>query len=105
MSSTVPEPIDVFISYAHSDEGFRELLERHLASLRREGLINVWHDRRLTAGDDWAGEISEHVEHARLILLLVSPDFLASNYCFDVETTRAIERHLAGEAVVVPIIV
>ncbi len=98
------EPVDAFISYSHRDEALRHSLEKHLASLLREGFVRVWHDRRITAGDDWGGEIDRHLEEARLVLLLISPDFIASKYCFDVETARAVERHLSGEAVVVPVI-
>ena len=52
----------------------------------------------------WADEIDMHLETASIILLLVSPDFLASDYCYDIEMQRALERHKSGEARVVPII-
>src|SRR5256886_17213924 len=63
-----------------------------------------WHDREITAGSEWANQISEHLESAQIILLLISPDFLASDYCHDVEMTRAMERHNNKEARVIPII-
>jgi hypothetical protein len=74
------------------------------AILKRQGVISVWHDRRIGAGADWAGEISEHLESAQVILLLVSASFLASDYCYDVELKRALERHGRREARVIPVI-
>jgi hypothetical protein len=95
---------EVFFSYSHKDEALRDRLETHLAMLKREGTIETWHDRRITAGDDFAGVIDERIETAHLILLLVSADFLNSNYCYDVEMKRAMARQVAGEARVIPII-
>lgn len=97
-------PLELFYSYAHEDEPLRDELDTHLALLRRRGVIATWHDRRLAAGDDWRGGIDAHLEQANLILLLVSPDFLASDYCYDVEMKRALERHRRREAAVVPVI-
>ena len=99
-----PEPINLFYSYSHRDEKFRDSLETHLSLLKRRKVINEWHDRRITAGTDWAGQISEHLEKADIILLLVSSDFIASDYCYEVEMMRAMERHKSGEARVIPII-
>src|SRR5688572_26894423 len=92
----------VFFSYYHKDEELRDRLETHLAMLKRDGTIETWHDRRITAGDEFAGVIDEQLEIADLILLLVSADFLNSRYCYDVELKRAMERHTAGEARVIP---
>ncbi|HEX9002629.1 MAG TPA: TIR domain-containing protein, partial [Blastocatellia bacterium] len=97
--------VRVFISYSHRDEALRESLDKHLSALRREGSIEAWHDRMITAGTEWAGEIDRNLESARIVLLLVSADFIASDYCVDVEMKRALERHAAGEARVIPIIV
>lgn len=94
----------VFFSYSHADEAMRDQIEKQLAMLKRQGAIETWHDRRIDAGDEWAAAIDERVEHAEIILLLVSADFLASNYCYEKEMLRAVERHNAGEAVVIPII-
>ena len=96
--------INLFFSYAHRDEAFRDELEIHLAMLKRQGLVRAWHDRRIVAGDDVHGEISEHLEQADVILLLVSPYLLASDYCYDVELQRALERHVSGEARLIPVI-
>jgi DNA-directed RNA polymerase specialized sigma24 family protein len=97
-------PVEVFYSYSRKDEKLRMRLEAHLEILRRQGYINAWHDRQITAGDDWAREVDTHLNSAQLILLLVSPDFIASDYCYDVEMKKALERHETGEAKVVPII-
>jgi len=94
----------VFFSYSHADEELRDQLEKHLTMLRRQGLISAWHDRRIKAGDAIDTRISAELEQASIILLLVSSDFLASEYCYDVEMMRAMERHATGEARVIPII-
>src|SRR2546421_2088635 len=97
-------PIKVFYSYAHEDEAFCAQLEKHLSSLRHQGFIEEWHDRMIFAGTDWAHDIDSHLNSASLILLLVSPDFMQSDYCVSVEMKRAMELHQAGEAYVVPIL-
>jgi len=99
--SAAPE---VFLSYSHKDEDLCERLRTHLSLLQRLGHIDQWHDRRITAGAEWAGEIDEHLRSARVILLLISADFLASDYCYDIEAKLALDRHARGEAVVIPVI-
>jgi hypothetical protein len=94
----------VFFSYSHRDEALRDELEIHLSALKRQGIIESWHDRRIAAGEDFASMISANLERADIVLLLVSPYFLASNYCYDVEMKRALERSSAGEATVIPVI-
>lgn len=96
--------VSIFFSYSHKDEDLRNELEIHLASLKRQGVISTWHDRRIAAGEEFAGKISENLESANIILLLVSPYFIASDYCYEVEMTRALERHESGEAKVIPVI-
>jgi TIR domain len=96
--------VHVFFSYAHRDEVLRAELETHLAALKRRGDIIGWHDRAIGAGDEWRNQINDHLRAAHVILLLVSPDFLASDYCSDVELQLALERHARGEAVVIPVI-
>src|SRR5437763_7551065 len=96
--------ISIFYSYTHEDEPLRQQLEKHLAVLRRQGLILEWYDRQIIAGTEWAHEIDVHLETASIILLLVSPDFLASDYCYDIEMQRALELHQLGEVHVIPII-
>lgn len=102
ISSTAP--IEVFFSYAHEDEELKDELVKHLSFLKRQGVITAWHDREITAGTEWADEIDTHLNTARIILLLISSDFLASDYCYDIELTRAMERHVTGEACIIPII-
>lgn len=102
--STIRPSVRLFYSYSHKDEKLRERLEVHLAALRRQGLIEEWHDRKITAGREWKNDIDGQLETADVILLLVSPDFLASDYAYDKELRRALDRHRSGEARVVPII-
>ena len=85
VQNDLPQPVEVFISYSHKDDRMREELETHLSLLRRRGVIAAWHDRRITAGREWANAIDDHLERAAVILLLVSADFLASDYCYDRE--------------------
>ena len=98
------DPIKLFISYSHRDERFREQLQEHLHALKRRGLIEDWQDRRIAPGQEWEGAISENLEAAGIVLLLVSSSFIASPYCYDKEMTRALERHESGEARVIPVI-
>lgn len=93
-----------FFSYSHKDESLRDQLEVQFAMLQRVGIIEAWHDRRLTAGVPIDDSISARLEEADIILLLVSPDFLASDYCYDREMARALERHGEGTARVIPVI-
>ena len=96
--------ITLFFSYSHVDEYFRNELDKHLSILKRQGLIDGWHDRMILAGSEWSHAIDEHLERSQLILLLVSADFLASDYCYDVELKRALELHDRGNARVIPVI-
>jgi tetratricopeptide (TPR) repeat protein len=99
-----PAPLKTFISYAHEDERLRDELVRSLVQLQRDGLIDLWHDRRIRAGDNWSGEIDQHLLAADVVLFLVSPDFLASGYCYDKEMAVALERHSNRQVRLVPII-
>jgi hypothetical protein len=96
--------IEVFISYSHKDDDLREEFVTHLANLKRQGKITAWHDRAIEAGEEWEAQIKGNLESAQIILLLISPPFMASDYCYDIEMQRAIERHDAGTARVIPII-
>ncbi len=93
----------LFFSYSHADEELRNQLEKQLMILKRQGVIETWHDRMIGAGNEWKGAIDDHLENDDIILLLISPDFLASDYCYDVETLRAVERHDNGDAIVIPV--
>ncbi|MBD2059038.1 tetratricopeptide repeat protein [Oculatella sp. FACHB-28] len=105
MTSSVPPPLQVFISYSHKDEELREELDVHLANLKRQGKIGAWHDRAIEAGAEWDAEIKRQLETAEIILLLITPRFVASDYCYDLEMQRAVQRHDEGSARVIPIIV
>lgn len=96
--------VSVFFSYSHADEAMRDQLEKQLAMLKRQGVIETWHDRRIGAGQELDRVIDGHVETDDIILLLVSSDFIASDYCYDREMIRAMERHDRGEAIVIPVI-
>jgi tetratricopeptide (TPR) repeat protein len=97
-------PAQLFYSYSHKDEKLRDRLEVHLAALRREGLISGWHDRKIGAGTEWKEAIDDNLKAASIILLLVSADFLASDYCYDVELKYAMQQHEKGQARVIPVI-
>jgi hypothetical protein len=94
----------VFFSYSHADKELLERLTVHLKQLERDGLIEPWHELCVAPGGEWAKEVERHIEQADLIFLLVSADFLASDSCWEVGVKRALERHEAGRAVVVPIL-
>jgi TIR domain/CHAT domain len=96
--------IEVFFSYSHKDEELRDELATHLVMMKRQGLISAWYDRDIDAGDEWEAEILQRLNSARVILLLISNNFLASDFCYDNEMLRAMERHESKEARVIPII-
>ena len=95
---------NVFFSYCHADEALRDQLEKQLAMLKRQGVIETWHDRRISAGQEVDAAIDDHINGDEIILLLVSPDFIASDYCYNIEMARAMERHNAKDAIVIPVI-
>ncbi|MGH9769513.1 MAG: toll/interleukin-1 receptor domain-containing protein, partial [Blastocatellia bacterium] len=97
--------LEVFFSYSHLDEALCNELNAHLAALKRQSVIKNWTDRRITAGDDWRDKIEKPLDSADLILLLVSSDFLNSDFCYLIETSRALLRHDSGDARVIPVIV
>lgn len=96
--------LSIFISYSHKDEAYKDDLVKHLSPLKRLGLVEEWNDRKIAAGTDWDKVISEKLEKANIIILLISIDFISSNYCFDIEMERALERHEKKEAVIIPVI-
>src|SRR6266566_5715704 len=96
--------VKIFCCYAHEDEALLKKLKTHLWPLQRQGLIDVWHDRDINAGTEWEQVIKEQLNTAQIILLLVSPDFMASDYCYTIEMKQALERHDKKEATVIPII-
>ena len=96
--------LNLFISYNHLDDAHREKLVTHLSSLKRNGHIKDWSDRKITAGEEWKGQIDENLKNAEIILFLVSSDFIASDYCYDIEVRTALEMHENKKAKVIPVI-
>lgn len=104
-SSHVGEkPTRVFCSYSHADAALRQKLEKHLKLLQRQKIIDDWHSRDVAAGEEWAPDLLMRLDRADIVLLLISSDFLASDHCWGVEMERALGRHRAGTAHVIPVI-
>src|SRR5258708_33002232 len=97
-------PIKVVFCYAREDELLLDKLKAQLSSLQREGLITMWHDRDIHAGDTWEHEIDSHLDEAGIILFLISPDFMNSDYCYSFEMKKALEQRESGKSIVIPII-
>ncbi len=104
-AAAAPPPVRLFYSYAHEDEPLRDELQGHLKILERRGLLAPWHDRQIVAGSAWDRQIDEHLRSADLVLLLISKDFIESDYIFGVELAAAMTRHERQESVVVPVVV
>jgi WD40 repeat protein len=100
----MPTPLEVFCCYARKDQRMLEDLKKHLMPLQRSGLIRIWSDTNLNTSQEWEKELHQHLESADLILLLISPDFMSSEYCYSTEMARAIERQEQGSAHVIPIL-
>ena len=96
--------VTLFYSYSHNDEALRNKFEIHLKLLQRQKVIDGWYDRKIGEGSEWKDTIDSNLETADIILLLISADFLASDYCFDIEVYRAMERHEEKSAVVIPVL-
>lgn len=103
--SASPTAVEVCCCYASEDEPYLKQLETHLSTLKRQGLISLWHDQQILPGANRTKTIETHLEKASTILLLISADFLASDYCYSVEMQRALERHAANDARVIPVII
>lgn len=97
------QPVKLFISYARKDEAFKEELLVHLKPLKRNGIIEAWHDNDVELGGEWEPEILHQLETADVLLFLVSPNFMASDYIYDKEIVKAKERHDRKETIIVPI--
>jgi hypothetical protein len=103
--SLLRKPVRVFMSYSRRDDSFREEIEKHLKVLERQDKITLWCDREILPGMEWRREIDSHLETSSLILLLVSPDFFVSDYCYGIEMQTALNRHYEKLSWVIPIIV
>ena len=97
--------LKVFVSYAHEDEPYLRALQRHLAHLKRSERIELWSDSALHAGQEWDQRIKQSLSQADIVLLLISADFMASQYIWDHELQLAIDRHQARESSVVPLFI
>jgi TIR domain len=97
-------PYEVFISYAHEDRLLRDKLATHLSNLRRQKIISDWYDGDISPGTEWRTQLMNHLNTAQIILLLISADFMDSDFCYSIEMDLAIKRHDADQARVLPII-
>ena len=97
-------PFSVFISYSHHDRELRQELEKHLSNLKRQNVITSGYDGAISPGTEWEPQIIEHLNTDQIILLLISADFMDSDFCYSIEMTQAIARHNANQARVLPII-
>lgn len=96
--------VKIFFCYAHEDEIYLNRLKAQLQPLRLQGLIDMWHDRDISPGGKWEDEISKHIDEAQIILLLISPDFMASDFCISKELKQAILQQETKKTCVVPVI-
>ena len=96
--------LDVFLSYSHKDKGLRDELATHLSNLRRQGVIRDWYDGDIAPGADWNAEMQTHLNTSQIILLLISADFMASDFCYGTQMQQAMACHQANQGRVVPII-
>jgi hypothetical protein len=97
-------PIKLFIAYAPEDEAWRKILENHLMPLERENIIQPWHLGKIIPGEEWEAKTQDQMELAQIILLLVSPDFMASESCYGQQMQWAIQYHNNGRARVIPVL-
>src|SRR5438270_4027421 len=104
MDEDEPIVMKVFYSYANKDQAFRDELENHLRNLSEQGIITSWSNHNINAGEEWAKVINANLDDADIILLLISSDFISSNYCYRVELEKALAKQRAHEADVLPIL-
>jgi hypothetical protein len=95
----------IFISYSHRNENFKDEFRTMIKPLEKEGKWRVWDDRWLLPGDSWNAEILRHLSEANVIVLMLTADFFNSDYIYDIEMSKAIQRHQSGDALVVGIVV
>ncbi len=98
------ETIKIFCCYARKDKALQMHLINHLEPLRRTGQVSTWYDREILPGTEWKQEIDKYLNTSDIVLLLISPNFMASDYCYSIEMQHALERQKRGEAHVIPII-
>lgn len=96
--------ITAFISYSHQDMKYKEKLLNHFSSINKAYDIDIWHDGCINAGGDINREVLKNLDSANLILLLLSPSYISSDFCYNIEMKRAFERYKNGECLIVPIL-
>ncbi|MGA3041725.1 MAG: protein kinase, partial [Bryobacteraceae bacterium] len=96
--------IEIFCSYSHADRPLRDELVKYLELMRESLLIRTWHDGELIPGQDWRREIEDHLRGADIVLLLISVDFLDSEFVRKYELPIALQRHQQGQALVIPVV-
>jgi tetratricopeptide (TPR) repeat protein len=104
MTTEVKKALKLFYCYAREDKTLRDDLDIHLRSLKRQNVVTSWYDGEITPGSEWEKEIDTQLRAAHLILLLVTPHFMASDYCYGIEMEKALQRHRDGTARIIPII-
>jgi hypothetical protein len=103
VASQRPAKPTVFISYSHADEGWKDRLVKQLGAV--EDVLQPWDDRKIGAGQDWRPEIEKAMNRAAVAVLLISADFLTSDFITDEEVPRLLERREEGSLRVIPVIV
>jgi hypothetical protein len=104
LQSSLGTALKIFFSYAQEDKDLRDALAKQLSGLKRQGIITGWHDGEICPGDDWQALAEKHLRLSDIILLLISPDFIVSDYCYSGVMKKAISRHEQGEARLIPIL-
>lgn len=96
--------VEIFFSYAHEDEHLMDEVRRQMIVYEREGHLLKWHDRMIPPGSNWKQDIDQRLMSAKIILLFLSPHFIESRYCYEIEGKEALRRNAEGDAVVIPVI-
>lgn len=100
----VPKALKAFISYSHADSALKNELLKHLAPLRRLELVDHWDDGEILVGQEWEKAIWGNLQEADIIILLITVDFINSEYCYTKELSAAVERHKTKSARIIPVI-
>ncbi|HEY0755677.1 MAG TPA: TIR domain-containing protein [Ktedonobacteraceae bacterium] len=100
-----PAPVEICLLYSQTDEDLKQSFLKHMAVLGRAERAIVWHDRDIQAGDDLNQQVDRRLASAPIILMLISADFIASDYCYSDKMEIAMKRQEKGEARVIPLII
>lgn len=103
MSDAPMKEIKLFYCYAREDKSLCNELDKHLSWLKQRYRLTIWHDSKILPGEEWEQSIDTNLNNANLILLLISPDFMASEYCSK-EMQRALEQSKARTCRVISIL-